>query len=69
MHISMCIKKALSKDSTEPGDHFLMLLNEHMNVCAEHAATSRNVRAVCKAMPGRSLRRRCLPVVTLHLPC
>ncbi len=54
MHISMCIKWLLDMDPLLASFSYLVLLDKHMSICAEHAATSRIVKAACKLMPGRS---------------
>ena len=53
MHVSMCIKATMSKD---PGaSPSLELLDRIMSICTDQGRDSPSMRAICQALPGRSL--------------
>ena len=50
----MCINNTWDRDVLQE-DHHLVLLEKHMSICAENAASPPIVKAICQALPGMQI--------------
>ena len=52
MHVSMCVNFVYDRRAFTEGENFLALLDKLMSICT---ASPPVVKAICQALPGRSL--------------